>query len=57
MFIVVATTPAASTCAPRPKVMPFGFTKTTCPFALIAPSITDGEDPVTRFKVTAELLG
>ena len=57
MFIVVATTPAASTCAPRPKVTPLGLTKTTCPLALIAPSITDGEEPVTRFKVTAELLG
>ena len=55
--MVVATTPAASTCAPLPKVMPLGLTKTTCPLALIAPSMTDGEEPVTRFKVTAELLG
>ena len=55
--MVVATTPAALISAPLPKVTPFGLTKITWPFALIAPSIIDCVAPVTRFNVTAFEFG
>ena len=55
--IVVTIAPAASTCAPLPKLTPLGLEKMTCPLAFTAPSICDGLVPVMRFKVTALELG
>ncbi|CAM3795134.1 hypothetical protein POBR111598_10080 [Polynucleobacter brandtiae] len=55
--MVVATTAAALISAPLPKVTPFGFTRTTWPFARMAPSIIDALALVTRFRVTACAFG
>ena len=57
MLSVEATTPAALTSEPLPKVTPFGLTRTTWPFARTAPSIAEAVLPVTRFKVTALEFG
>jgi len=57
MFRVEAVTAAALTSAPLPKTTPLLLTKITWPLALIAPLMTDADPLVTRFKVTALLLG
>ena len=47
----------ALTCAPRWNTTPDGLVMMMLPFATICPAIFDGSGPVTRFSVTALVLG
>ncbi len=47
---VLATNEPTLTIEPFLKIMPFGLTINTCPFAVIFPAISLRLLPVTRFK-------
>ncbi len=49
--------PAVSTWAPLWNITPDGFVMTICPLAEMRPAMLEGSGPVTRFSVTALLLG
>src|SRR5436190_1736438 len=58
MLRLVATSPPTSTCAVLPKSTPLGFTRNTCPLAVMRPRISEPPDElITRFSTTEEALG
>jgi len=45
-----ASNPPTFTCAPGPKITPFGLTMNTWPFASSLPKKVIGRGPTTRFS-------
>lgn len=52
-FSVEARSPPTFTCAPGPKITPFGLTMKTWPFASSLPKSAEGREPTTRLSAIA----
>src|SRR5580704_8304072 len=57
MSRVLAVRPDTSRFEPGANRMPLGLIRNTWPLALISPKMLEGLLPVTRFRITEELLG